>query len=60
MSSLRQLRDAIGVNLLAIVIEWRSGAVGAAHPARPFHECLVIVTLAFALAIVPARATRRR
>jgi EmrB/QacA subfamily drug resistance transporter len=56
----RQLGGAIGVNLLAVVLEWRSGAVGAVDAARPFHECFAIVTLAFALAIVPAWATRRR
>jgi len=49
----RQLGGAVGVNLLAVVLEWRS--VGAAgDPARPFHECFAIVTLAFGLAIVPA------
>ena len=56
----RQLGGAVGVNLLAVVLEWRSGTVGAADPARPFHECFAIVTLAFALAIIPAWATRRR
>ena len=50
----RQLGGAIGVNLLAVVLEWRLGTVGAANPAKPFHECFVIVTLAFAFAIVPA------
>ena len=50
----RQLGGAAGVNLLAVVLEWRSGAPGMTDPARPFHECFVIVTLAFALAIVPA------
>ena len=56
----RQLGGAIGINLLAVVLEWRTGVVGVADPARPFHECFAIVTLAFALAIVPARAIRRR
>jgi EmrB/QacA subfamily drug resistance transporter len=51
---IRQLGGAVGVNLLAVVLEWRSVAVGISSPARPFHECFVIVTLAFALAIVPA------
>jgi EmrB/QacA subfamily drug resistance transporter len=50
----RQLGGAVGVNLLAVVLEWRLGTVGAANPAKPFHECFVIVTLAFACAIVPA------
>ena len=49
----RQLGGAIGVNLLAVVLEWRLGAASA-DPARAFHECFAIVTLAFALAIVPA------
>jgi EmrB/QacA subfamily drug resistance transporter len=50
----RQLGGAIGVNLLAVVLEWRLDTFGAVNPARPFHECFAIVTLAFALAIVPA------
>src|SRR5690348_3588027 len=55
----RQLGGAIGVNLLAVVLEWRLGAT-AADPARAFHECFAIVTLAFALAIVPAWFIRTR
>jgi EmrB/QacA subfamily drug resistance transporter len=55
----RQLGGAVGVNLLAVVLEWRAGAVGAADAARPFHECFAIVTLAFALAIVPAGFIRK-
>ena len=50
----RQLGGAIGVNLLAVVLEWRLGTFGVTNPARAFHECFAIVTLAFALAIVPA------
>jgi EmrB/QacA subfamily drug resistance transporter len=50
----RQLGGAIGVNLLAVVLEWRLGTVGRVDPTRPFHECFAIVTLAFALAIIPA------
>ena len=50
----RQLGGAIGVNLLAVVLEWRLDTVGRTDPARPFHECFAIVTLAFALAIIPA------
>ena len=56
----RQLGGAVGVNLLAVILEWRSAALGAADAARPFHECFAIVTLAFALAIVPAWFIRRR
>jgi MFS transporter, DHA2 family, multidrug resistance protein len=56
----RQLGGAIGVNLLAVMLEWRSAAIGAADAARPFHECFVVVTLAFALAIVPALGMKQR
>jgi len=56
----RQLGGAIGVNLLAVVLDWRSAAIGPADPARPFHECFAIVTLAFVLAIVPALRLRGR
>lgn len=54
----RQLGGAIGVNLLAVVLEWRLDTVGRTDPARPFHECFAIVTLAFALAIIPAYRIR--
>jgi EmrB/QacA subfamily drug resistance transporter len=50
----RQLGGAIGVNVLAVVLEWRLDAPGIGDPARAFHECFAIVTLAFALAIIPA------
>ena len=56
---MRQLGGAIGVNLLAIVLEWRSAALPE-NAARPFHECFAIVTLAFALAIIPAWSIRRK
>lgn len=56
----RQLGGAIGVNLLAVVLEWRSTAAGLSDPGRPFHECFAIVTLAFALAIVPACHIRKK
>ncbi len=55
----RQLGGAAGVNLLAVVLEWRSDAFGASDPARPFHECFAIVTLAFAAAIIPAWSIRK-
>lgn len=56
----RQLGGAIGVNLLAVVLEWRlTSQGGLANAARPFHECFAIVTLAFALAIVPAWLIRK-
>lgn len=53
----RQLGGAIGVNLLAVLLEWRL-TVYASDPARAFHECFAVVTLAFALALVPAFAIR--
>ena len=56
----RQLGGAVGVNLLAVVLEWRSSAPGLVDTARPFHECFAIVTLAFALAIIPAWSIRRQ
>ena len=46
--------------LLAVVLEWRSAVAGPGDPARAFHECFAIVTLAFALAIIPAWSIRRR
>jgi len=55
----RQLGGAFGVNLLAVVLEWRAAALGATDAARPFHECFAIVTLAFALALVPAWFIRK-
>jgi predicted MFS family arabinose efflux permease len=55
----RQLGGAAGVNLLAVLLEWRIAAHGgAALPA--FHECFWAVTLAFALALWPARWIGRR
>jgi EmrB/QacA subfamily drug resistance transporter len=53
----RQLGGAIGINLLAVMLEWRL-TVYASEPARAFHECFAVVTLAFALALVPAFAIR--
>ena len=55
----RQLGGAVGVNLLAVVLEWRTATLGAVDPAGPFHECFAIVTLAFALALIPARSIRK-
>jgi EmrB/QacA subfamily drug resistance transporter len=55
----RQLGGAVGINLLAVFLESRAETVGAANPAQPFHECFAIVTLAFALAIVPAWFIRK-
>ena len=55
----RQLGGAAGVNLLAVVLEWRLGAYGPAAAARAFHECFALVTCAFAVAIIPAWFIRR-
>ena len=56
----RQLGGAAGVNLLAVVLEWRLGTYGPAAAARAFHECFALVTCAFAVAIIPAWFIRRR
>jgi MFS family permease len=51
---IRQIGGAVGVNLLAVLLEWAS----ARHPPpapEAFHECFWVVTLAFALAVLPAR-----
>ena len=51
---IRQLGGAVGVNVLAVLLEFRSLA-WPADPARPFHECFIVVTFAFVLAALPAR-----
>jgi EmrB/QacA subfamily drug resistance transporter len=51
---IRQLGGAVGVNLLAVLLEWRTLAYPA-DPARAFHECFAVVTVAFLLAALPAR-----
>ena len=56
----RQLGGAAGVNLLAVILEWRLDAHGPAAPAGAFHECFAIVTLAFAMALYPAGWIVRR
>jgi DHA2 family multidrug resistance protein len=53
----RQLGGAIGINLLAVMLEWRL-SVYPSDPARAFHECFAVVTVAFALALVPAFSIR--
>jgi len=56
----RQLGGAIGVNLLAVLLEWRLGVYGfQGKPIAAFQECFWVVTIAFAAAIVPALAIRR-
>ena len=56
---IRQIGGAVGVNLLAVMLEWRV----ATHPEVPilaFHECFWAVTIVFVLAAFPARAIRPR
>jgi MFS family permease len=56
---LRQLGGAAGVNLLAVFLEQRLHVLDAAQAPRAFHECFVLVAIAFAVAIVPAWSARR-
>jgi len=56
----RQLGGAIGVNLLAVLLEWRLGFYdepGGANLA--FRDCFLVVTIAFAAAVVPALLIRK-
>jgi MFS transporter, DHA2 family, multidrug resistance protein len=67
---IRQLGGALGVNVLATFLEWRTqvhapGAIHAPLPARvaAFHESFVLVGAIFVLAVVPGwlmRVDRRR
>ncbi len=55
----RQLGGAIGVNLLAVLLEWRLGVhAGEGRTIAAFQECFWVVTIAFALAVIPALAIR--
>jgi EmrB/QacA subfamily drug resistance transporter len=56
---LRQLGGAAGVNLLAVYLQWRLNALDAAQAPRAFHECFILVAVAFVVAIVAAWAARR-
>ena len=57
----RQLGGAIGVNLLAVMLEWRLGAHNEAGGAvSAFHECFFVVTMAFAAALIPAWSIRKQ
>jgi MFS transporter, DHA2 family, multidrug resistance protein len=57
----RQLGGAIGVNLLAILLEWRLAAYAGSGDATPaFRDCFLVVTIAFAAALVPALAIRKQ
>ena len=55
----RQLGGAAGVNILAVVLEWRLAVQGPAGNAGAFHQCFALVTLAFAMAIMPAWRIRK-
>ena len=56
----RQLGGAIGVNLLAVLLEWRLDSNAAAgREAAAFQECFWVVTMAFAAALLPAFSMRR-
>ena len=56
---LRQLGGAAGVNLLAVYLEQRLHVLDAAQAPRAFHECFLLVAIAFAVAVVPAWFARR-
>ena len=56
----RQLGGAIGVNLLAVLLEWRlSVHAGPSGAALAFQECFWVVTIAFAAALIPALFMRK-
>ena len=54
----RQFGGAAGVNMLAVLLEWRLAVHGSTGALAAFHECFIVVTIAFALALVPAWAMR--
>ena len=57
----RQLGGAIGVNLLAVLLEWRLAAYAGSGSATPaFRDCFLVVTIAFGAAVVPALAIRKQ
>jgi EmrB/QacA subfamily drug resistance transporter len=55
----RQLGGTIGVNLLAVLLEWRLGVHGGAGAVTAFQECFGVVTIAFVAAIAAAWSIRR-
>jgi EmrB/QacA subfamily drug resistance transporter len=56
----RQLGGAAGVNLLAVLLEWRLSVYGTAGEATlAFRDCFLVVTIAFAAALVPALSIRK-
>ena len=55
----RQLGGAIGVNVLAVLLEWRLAVhAGPGGAGLAFRECFWVVTIAFAAALIPALAIR--
>ena len=55
----RQLGGAIGVNLLAVLLEWRLAAYAGSGATPAFRDCFLVVTIAFAAALIPALAIKR-
>ena len=56
----RQLGGAIGVNLLAVLLEWRLGFHDEpAGATLAFRDCFLVVTIAFAAAVLPALSIRK-
>ena len=56
---IRQLGGTIGVNLLAVLLEWRLGVHGSAGAVTAFQECFWVVTIAFVAATAAAWSIRR-
>jgi MFS transporter, DHA2 family, multidrug resistance protein len=64
----RQLGGALGVNVLAILLEWRNlvhqqvvaGDAFAQARTLGFHDCFWVVTMIFVLAVIPAWLMRKR
>jgi EmrB/QacA subfamily drug resistance transporter len=56
---IRQLGGAVGVNLIAVLLEWRTAAHGG-QMLPAFHECFWTVTVAYLVAVIPARWMGRR
>jgi len=56
----RQLGGAVGVNLLAVLLEWRLEVyAGSGDPTPAFRDCFLVVTIAFAAAAIPALSIRK-
>ncbi|HEV3240226.1 MAG TPA: DHA2 family efflux MFS transporter permease subunit [Casimicrobiaceae bacterium] len=56
----RQLGGAVGVNLLAVLLDWRLSAYGATGEATAaFRDCFLVVTIAFAAAVIPASSIKK-